>query len=70
VSQTRERTLFRQYLTEKKLKLTGQRQAILEIFLATETHFSVEELNKHYPNIGYTTVLSDLETLKRLRFGQ
>lgn len=52
--------LFNEYLSQKGLKSTSQRMIILETFLASESHFSTEELylklRAEYPKIGYATV--------------
>ncbi|HEY8463954.1 MAG TPA: Fur family transcriptional regulator [Bacillota bacterium] len=64
---SREREIFQEYLAEKNLKFTEQRRIILNSFLATETHFSVEELydriKRNYPEIGQTTVYRTLKLL-------
>jgi Fur family ferric uptake transcriptional regulator len=48
------------YIREKGLRRTSQREKVLAVFLATEKHISVEELHKlvkkKHPDIGYTTV--------------
>ncbi|WP_303720553.1 Fur family transcriptional regulator [Malonomonas rubra] len=51
---------FNEYVSRKGLKNTNQRMIILETFLASESHFSTEELylklREEYPKIGYATV--------------
>jgi Fur family ferric uptake transcriptional regulator len=74
----KEEVIFQNYLLEKNLKFTEQRRVILEIFLATETHASVEELydkiKRKNPDIGHTTVyrtlklFADCGLAKELRF--
>jgi Fur family ferric uptake transcriptional regulator len=39
-----EYTLFKNFLSEKQLKLTPQRKAVLEAVFATHRHFDAEEL--------------------------
>lgn len=74
----KERAIFQNYLFENNLKFTEQRRLILEIFLTTETHASVEELydkiKRKHPDIGHTTVyrtlklFADCGLAKELRF--
>lgn len=63
----KEISLFHSYLRQKKLKLTRQRDNILEIFLKSDRHFSVEELygliKRKYPSIGYTTVYRTMKLI-------
>lgn len=62
-----ELTIFHSYLKKRKLKLTRQRDKILEIFLGRERHFSAEELynliKKRYPGIGHTTVYRTMKLI-------
>ncbi len=57
--------VLNEYLKKKDLKLTDQRNLILEEFLKTETHFTVEEiydkLKQINPNIGLATVYRTLK---------
>lgn len=52
--------IFSQYLRHKGLKNTSQRLTILEAFLASDSHYSTEDLylllRKDHPRIGYATV--------------
>ena len=52
--------LFSEYVSHKGLKNTSQRMIILETFLASDSHYSTEELylklRKDHPKIGYATV--------------
>ena len=52
--------VFRDYLAEKGLKSTRQRELILDEFLRCASHPSTEELylrlRRKYPGIGYSTV--------------
>jgi len=61
------RERFNQCLLQRGLKSTQQRAVILETFLATQGHFSTEELylaiRRHHPRIGYATVYRTLKLL-------
>lgn len=63
----KEKKIFIDYLAIKGLKLTGQRDTILELFLKTEKHLTVEELydivKKKNPDIGHATVFRTLKLL-------
>ena len=52
--------MFRDYLAERGLKSTRQRELILDEFLRCASHPSTEELylrlRRKYPGIGYSTV--------------
>ncbi len=56
----KEFQIFAEFVKSKNLRHTPQRGKILDVFLATEKHVSVDDLYKlvkrQYPNIGYTTV--------------
>ena len=62
-----ERTIFEEYLREKNLKHSEQREQILDIFLQTEKHVTVEELHRlvkeKHTNIGFVTVYRTLKLL-------
>jgi Fe2+/Zn2+ uptake regulation proteins len=62
-----EKTVFEEYLSEKNLKHSSQREQILGVFLSVEKHLTAEELYKivreKYPNIGYVTVYRTLKLL-------
>lgn len=51
---------FNEFLSRKGLKTTSQRQVILEAFLASDSHYSTEDLylklRAEHPRIGYATV--------------
>ncbi len=51
---------FIEYLRSNGLKNTNQRMIILETFLASDSHYSTEELylqlRSEHPSIGYATV--------------
>ncbi len=60
-----KKKLFHDYIVRQGLKSTRQRDTILDFFLSSERHMSIEELylklrNKH-PNIGYATVYRTLK---------
>ncbi|MBI3091906.1 MAG: transcriptional repressor [Candidatus Tectomicrobia bacterium] len=55
-----ERTLFKRYISTRKLKFTRQRLAVLEAFLDASGHISIDELYQRlrvqHPGIGLATV--------------
>lgn len=60
-----KKKIFREFIAEKGLKSTRQRDIILDAFLSSERHMSIEELylklrSKH-PSIGYATVYRTLK---------
>src|SRR5207302_5647266 len=59
---------FREWLKERGLKTTSQRDDIARTFLAANRHISVEELyaavKKVNPRVGYATVYRTLRLLK------
>jgi len=58
---------FRQFITEKGLKSTSQREDIADIFFKTTTHVSLEELLKKVrrknSRVGYATVYRTMRLL-------
>ena len=57
--------IFQDYIARQGLKSTRQRDIILDAFLSSDRHLSIEELylklrSKH-PNIGYATVYRTLK---------
>lgn len=62
-----EKTIFEECLREKGLKHSGQREAILDVFLRTEKHVTVAELHRlvqaRHPHIGFVTVYRTLKLL-------
>jgi Fur family transcriptional regulator, ferric uptake regulator len=60
-----QRTAFKNFIEQKGLKSTRQRDIILEVFLATDQHLSIEELylklRAKHPSIGYATVYRTLK---------
>ena len=63
-----ERDIFAAYLAKHRLKRSEQRQAILEAFLRSERHLSVDDLlalaQKRRPDVGRTTVYRTLKLLQ------
>jgi Fur family ferric uptake transcriptional regulator len=57
--------IFEEFIAEKGLKSTRQRDIILEAFLSSERHLSIEELylqlRDAHPTIGYATVYRTLK---------
>lgn len=60
-----KKTLFREFIAQKGLKTTRQRDIILDSFLSAERHISIEELylslRAKHPSIGYATVYRTLK---------
>lgn len=58
---------FREYLAKHGLKITRQREIILDEFLRSPSHLSAEELylrlRHNHPNIGYATVYRTMKLL-------
>ena len=61
------REKFNQYIAGQGLRHTEQREHILDVVLATETHLSAQELydlvREKYKGIGYATVSRTLKLL-------
>lgn len=59
--------IFIDYLKQKNLKWSQQREFILDLFLSTHRHITTEELyqlaRKKIPQIGYSTVHRTLKLL-------
>ena len=59
--------IFIDFLKQKHLKWSNQREFIVDLFLSTNTHFTTEELyqlaRKQLPQIGYATVYRTLKLL-------
>ncbi len=57
--------IFHDFIAERGLKSTRQRDIILEAFLVSDRHLSIEELYLHlraaHPTIGYVTVYRTLK---------
>lgn len=60
-----KKKIFSDFITEKGLKSTRQRDIILDFFLSSDRHMSIEELylklRAKHPNIGYATVYRTLK---------
>jgi Fur family transcriptional regulator, ferric uptake regulator len=60
-----KKKLFHDFITLKGLKSTRQRDLILDFFLSSERHMSIEELylklRAKHPGIGYATVYRTLK---------
>lgn len=58
---------WRSYVESKRLNVTSQREAIVEFFLRTRDHISIDELlarvRKKHPKVGYATVYRTLKLL-------
>ena len=63
-----EKEVFAAYLAEHRLKRSEQREAILDAFLRSERHLSVDDLlqlaQKRRPDVGRTTVYRTLKLLQ------
>ena len=61
------RDRWRSYITDRRLNTTAQREAIVEQFLRTRDHVSIDELltkvRKRHPKVGYATVYRTLKLL-------
>ena len=60
-----KKKIFSDFISQKGLKSTRQRDIILEFFLSSDRHMSLEELylklRAKHPNIGYATVYRTLK---------
>ena len=60
-----KRKLFHDFIARKGLKSTRQRDIVLDGFLSSDAHMSIEELylklRARHPNIGYATVYRTLK---------
>lgn len=58
---------WRAYVQDRRLNITAQREAIVEQFLRTREHVSIDELlgkvRKRQPRVGYATVYRTLKLL-------
>ncbi|MFL6466979.1 MAG: Fur family transcriptional regulator [Pyrinomonadaceae bacterium] len=74
-----EKVIFREHIQKYGLRRTAQRDLILEIFLRTEEHLTIEDLytlvHRQDPTVGQTTVYRTLKLLteaglaREVRFG-
>jgi Fur family transcriptional regulator, ferric uptake regulator len=64
---TELKSRWRSYVDSKRLNITSQREAIVEFFLRTTDHISIDELlakvRKKHPKVGYATVYRTLKLL-------
>ena len=69
-----EKEVFAAYITKNRLKRSGQREVILDTFLRSERHLSVDDLHqlvqKRRPDIGRTTVYRTLKLLQAAGLAQ
>lgn len=63
-----EREVFASFLAKNRLKRSEQREAILDVFLRSEQHLSVDDLHRlvhrRHPEVGRTTVYRTLKLLQ------
>lgn len=63
----KEKQIFVEFLKRKSLKLTNQREKILECFLTTAKHLSVDDLyglvKRKYADVGHATVFRTVKLL-------
>jgi Fur family ferric uptake transcriptional regulator len=63
----KEIDILKDYIRDKRLRYTPQREQVLSVFLSVERHVSAEELYKlvksRYPEIGYATVYRTMKLL-------
>ena len=68
MAKNQERDIFVNYLKEKGLRNTRQREEILDAFLAANGHITIEELYnevaKKDPGIGYATVYRNMNLMR------
>ena len=69
-----EKEVFAAYITRNRLKRSDQREAILDTFLRSERHLSVDDLlqlvQKRRSDIGRTTVYRTLKLLQAAGLAQ
>jgi len=62
-----EKAIFNQFIREKKLKHSKQRENIIDVFLNIEKHMTLDELHgevrRQYPDISFTTVYRTMKLL-------
>ena len=63
-----EQRVFKSFLAKNRLKRSGHREAILDVFLRSERHLSVDDLHRlvhrRHPEVGRTTVYRTLKLLQ------
>lgn len=66
----KEFQIFAEFVKSRNLRHTPQRDKVLDVFLSTEKHVSVDELykfvKKEAPGIGYTTVYRTMKLLSEV----
>ncbi|HEY7409515.1 MAG TPA: transcriptional repressor [Vicinamibacteria bacterium] len=69
-----EKQVFAEYLTQHGLKRSEQREAIVDTFLRSQRHLSVDDLlhlvHKRRPDVGRTTVYRTLKLLQSAGLAQ
>src|SRR3954468_12546634 len=69
-----EKQIFAAYITDHRLKRSDERELILDTFLRSERHLSVDDLlqlvQKRRPDIGRTTVYRTLKLLQAAGLAQ
>ena len=69
-----EKAVFAAYIAKNRLKRSGQREAILDTFLRSERHLSVDDLHqmvqKRRADVGRTTVYRTLKLLQSAGLAQ
>ena len=69
-----EKEIFAAYLAKHRLKRSDQREAIVDSFLRSESHLSVDDLlhlvQKRRPDVGRTTVYRTLKLLQAAGLAQ
>jgi Fur family ferric uptake transcriptional regulator len=73
-SSAEEKQVFSSYLARNRLKRSEQREVILDAFLRSQRHLSVDDLlqlvHKRRPDIGRTTVYRTLKLLQAAGLAQ
>ena len=69
-----EKEIFAAYLAKNRLKRSDQREAIVDAFLRSQSHLSVDDLlqlvQKRRPDVGRTTVYRTLKLLQAAGLAQ
>jgi Fur family ferric uptake transcriptional regulator len=65
---------WRAFVRARGLKLTGQRQAVLDAFVETDGHVTLEEIlaeaRKKHPHLGLATVYRTMKLLEEAGFAE
>jgi len=71
---TEEKAVFTSFLAKNRLKRSDQREAIVDAFLRSQRHLSVDDLfqmvQKRRPDVGRTTVYRTLKLLQSAGLAQ